>query len=65
LLLPLQVGAALQEVFAEGVVGQGDLWVTSKLWNSAHGKDQVLPALQKTLQDLQVRWHGVVVRGGG
>jgi alcohol dehydrogenase (NADP+) len=56
LLLPsLQVGTALQDIFAEGVVGRGDLWVTSKLWNSAHGKDQVLPALRKTLQDLQVR----------
>ena len=30
------------------------LWVTSKLWCDAHGRDNVEPAIKKTLKDLQL-----------
>ncbi len=49
-----EIGKALSELFAEGVVKREDLWITSKLWNNAHRLDEVLPALNKTLQDLQL-----------
>ena len=49
-----EIGQALSEVFSEGIVKREVLWITSKLWNSAHKKEDVLPALQKTLSDLQV-----------
>tara|TARA_B100001173_G_scaffold305575_1_gene311191 strand:- start:229 stop:1011 length:783 start_codon:yes stop_codon:yes gene_type:complete len=31
-----------------------ELWITSKLWNTYHHPDHVQPALEKTLQDLQL-----------
>lgn len=49
-----EVGAALAEVLAGGTVARNDLWLTSKLWNDAHAPEQVRPALEKTLADLQV-----------
>ena len=51
-----EIGQALSEVFSQGIVQREDLWITSKLWNSAHQADDVLPALQKTLRDLQVAY---------
>jgi len=47
-----EVGAALTELFQAGEVTREDLWITSKLWNNAHYKDDVPEALKKTLNDL-------------
>lgn len=49
-----EVGDALTELFEEGVVKREELWITSKLWNDAHRENQVIPALNKTLDDLQL-----------
>jgi alcohol dehydrogenase (NADP+) len=49
-----EVGKALTEVLASGLVARQDLWLTSKLWNGAHAPDQVRPALEKTLTDLGI-----------
>ncbi|MEL6558378.1 MAG: aldo/keto reductase [Bacteroidota bacterium] len=49
-----EVGRAVSECIAEGIVSREDLWITSKLWNNAHGADHVIPALKKTLADLQL-----------
>lgn len=49
-----EIGQALSELIKEGVVNREDLWITSKLWNSNHGKDNVIPALKETLADLQL-----------
>ncbi|WP_417444870.1 aldo/keto reductase [Joostella sp.] len=49
-----EVGEALKTAFAQGLVAREDLWITSKLWNNAHESDKVIPALQKTLKDLQL-----------
>ncbi|WP_299465357.1 aldo/keto reductase [uncultured Microscilla sp.] len=49
-----EIGKALSELFAEGVVKREDLWITSKLWNNAHAPDDVQPALEKTLKDLRL-----------
>lgn len=51
-----EVGEALAKAFADGLVERKDLWVTSKLWNSKHKKEQVIPALEKTLKDLQLEY---------
>jgi hypothetical protein len=49
-----EIGEALTEVFAAGICNREDLFVTSKLWNDSHGKDEVMPALQTTLANLQL-----------
>jgi len=49
-----EIGEALSEIFEEGKVKREDLWITSKLWNDAHKKEDVIPALKITLEDLQL-----------
>jgi len=46
------IGKALNDAIAEKVVTRQELWVTSKLWNNAHLNDDVVPALQRTLNHL-------------
>jgi len=48
------IGRALAELISEGVVTRQELWITSKLWNNAHKSEDVRPALQRTLSDLQL-----------
>lgn len=49
-----EVGDALKKAFDDGLVKREEVFVTSKLWNNAHEKDQVKVGLNKTLQDLQL-----------
>ena len=49
-----EIGQAFQDAFKAGIVKREDLWVTSKLWNNSHLPEQVRPALEKTLNDLQL-----------
>ena len=49
-----EVGEALQRVFSRGEIKREDVHITSKLWNNAHLKDDVRPALEKTLADLKL-----------
>ena len=47
-----EVGRALGDLFAQGVVAREELFVTSKLWNGSHAPEEVEPALMRTLSDL-------------
>lgn len=47
-----QVGEGIKRAIDDGLCTREDLWVTSKLWNTYHAKEQVQPALEKTLDDL-------------
>lgn len=49
-----EVGAALQRVFSRGEIKREEVHITSKLWNNAHLKGDVEPALKKTLSDLKL-----------
>ena len=49
-----EIGVALEECLASGLVKREDLWITSKLWNDAHKQEDVQPALEKTLADLRL-----------
>ncbi|WP_057935930.1 aldo/keto reductase [Algoriphagus resistens] len=49
-----EVGEGISKAVSEGLVTREELFVTSKLWNSSHKQDQVLPALEKSLSDLKL-----------
>jgi len=49
-----EIGQAFSECFDQGIVKREELWITSKLWNTEHLKKDVIPALEKTLADLQL-----------
>ncbi|CAH0404282.1 unnamed protein product [Chilo suppressalis] len=51
-----QVGIAVNQKIAEGVVKREDLFITTKLWNTHHAKDAVVPALQESLQKLNLTY---------
>ncbi|MDR7132517.1 alcohol dehydrogenase (NADP+) [Algoriphagus sp. 4150] len=51
-----EVGEGIAKAIAEGLVKRDELFVTSKLWNSSHKKEQVLPALEKSLADLKLNY---------
>ena len=51
-----EVGEALAELFAEGVVTREELWITSKLWNDFHESAKVASACDQTLADLQLTY---------
>lgn len=51
-----EIGQALHDAMAEGDIKREDLFVTSKLWNDSHAKEDVLPALEQTLKDLQLEY---------
>jgi len=47
------IGAALTEIMAGGIRRE-ELWITSKLWNDKHAKEDVIPAFLKSLGDLRL-----------
>ncbi|XP_046385454.1 aldo-keto reductase family 1 member B1-like [Ischnura elegans] len=47
-----EVGAGIKAKIDEGVVKREDLFVTSKLWNTFHSVDKVIPACKTTLKNL-------------
>ena len=49
-----EIGEALKRCFESNIVQREELWITSKLWNDQHQEADVVPALKKTLSDLQL-----------
>ncbi len=49
-----EIGLAIKDAISDGTVTREELWITSKLWNNRHGKDNVIGALKKALEDLQL-----------
>src|SRR4051812_34276634 len=46
------IGRVLKEMFHKGL-RRDEVWITSKLWNDKHGENDIIPACQKSLSDLQ------------
>ncbi|KOF02418.1 aldehyde oxidoreductase [Roseivirga seohaensis subsp. aquiponti] len=51
-----EIGNAFADAFAEGDVTRDELFVTSKLWNSFHAPEDVMPALKESLNALQLEY---------
>jgi len=49
-----EIGEAIKACIEEGIVRREDLWITSKLWNDSHRKEDVIPAVKNTLKDLSL-----------
>jgi alcohol dehydrogenase (NADP+) len=47
------IGPVLREAMQAGIKRE-DLWITSKLWNDKHSEDDVIPAFEKSLKELQL-----------
>lgn len=47
-----EVGMGLRRALADGLCRREDLWITSKLWNTYHRREQVRPAAERSLRDL-------------
>ncbi len=45
-----EVGRGIREAISGGDVAREDLWVTTKLWNDMHAPQDVLPALEASLE---------------
>ena len=48
------IGETFRDVLDSGLIKRAELWVTSKLWNDKHAEEDVIPACQKSLRDLQL-----------
>ena len=51
-----EIGVSFDKVFSEGKIKREEVWITSKLWNDSHKKEDVIPAIKKTLKDLQLEY---------
>jgi diketogulonate reductase-like aldo/keto reductase len=49
-----EVGEAMQEVFQAGKIKRQEVFVATKLWNTNHRPERVAPALEASLQKLQL-----------
>lgn len=49
------IGQSLRTIQKSGILRE-DLFVTSKLWNDKHAEDEVVPAFEKSLNDLDLEY---------
>lgn len=51
-----EIGEAFKKVFEINIIKREDIFITSKLWNTDHNKDNVEKACKKTLSDLDLKY---------
>ncbi|OCT58163.1 hypothetical protein XELAEV_18002492mg [Xenopus laevis] len=56
-----EVGRAIKMKMEDGTVRREELFYTGKLWNTYHDPELVQPALEKSLQDLQLHYMDLFV----
>lgn len=47
----IEIGTAIRHKIAEGVVKREELFIVTKLWNTFHEKEQVVPTCKKSLEN--------------
>lgn len=52
-----EIGAAIAEVIAEGVVSRDELWITGKVWNNRHS--EVEQSCRESLDDLGIDYFNL------
>ena len=50
-----EIGVSFQKIMSSGI-RRDEMWITSKLWNDKHAEEDVIPACQQTLRDLQLEY---------
>ena len=48
------IGEVINELISKKTVARDDLWITSKVWNDMHGRNQVIESCKKSLSDLDL-----------
>lgn len=51
-----EIGEAIKEKIADGTVKREDLFVATKLWNTFHEYEQVVPTCKKSLENLGLEY---------
>lgn len=49
-----EIGNAFFDIFSKNLLKREDVFITSKLWNTEHKKENVIKACEKTLKDLKL-----------
>jgi alcohol dehydrogenase (NADP+) len=49
-----EIGQAIADAINEEEITRNELWITSKLWNNRHRKEDIQAAIETTLSDLQL-----------
>ncbi|XP_023952393.2 aldo-keto reductase AKR2E4 [Bicyclus anynana] len=49
-----EVGLGVRDYLRDNNAAREDVYITTKLWNDAHERSEVIPALRKSLQELQM-----------
>jgi alcohol dehydrogenase (NADP+) len=49
-----EIGQAISDAIKNSELTRKDLWITSKLWNNRHRKEDIQAAIELTLHDLQL-----------
>ncbi|XP_076252981.1 aldo-keto reductase family 1 member B1-like isoform X2 [Rhynchophorus ferrugineus] len=47
-----EVGAGVRKAINEGIVKREDIFITTKLWNTFHEREDVVPAIKRSLENL-------------
>lgn len=49
-----EVGSAIRDKIKEGKIKREDIFITSKLWNNFHAKEDVIPMIRETLNEMKM-----------
>ncbi len=49
-----ETGEGIKRAIEDGICTREELWITTKLWNTYHNQENVVPALEHSLKELQL-----------